>query len=82
MEEFARGFPNQHTTHRDTRYICMQTFVSARMATGEGTYRGDDGARRRLRAITSVGVGCTRAACIHIYTRARCERMRECVHAR
>lgn len=30
MEEFERGFPNQHTTHRDTRYICMQTFASAR----------------------------------------------------
>lgn len=56
MEEFARGFPNQHTTHRDTRYICMQTFVSARGPGNEGdggngratgkTCGGDGGARR------------------------------------
>lgn len=63
MEEFARGFPNQHTTHRDTRYICMQTFVSARGPGNEGGWakargtmeRGGDSPRSR-----AFGVGCTR----------------------
>lgn len=78
MEEFARsGFPNQHTTHRDTRYICMQTFVSARGPGDEGdggnetgkTYRGGRAATPRSRASASV----VRAACIHIYMRAECK---------
>jgi len=83
MEEFARGFPNQHTTHRDTRYICMQTFVSARGPGNEGGRGrigegkgGNDRARRRLSAITSVRrrlYAAAAAACIHIYTRAECK---------
>lgn len=79
MEEFARGFPNQHTTHRDTRYICMQTFVSARgptatRATGK-TCRGMARATSRSRASASV-VRAQRVP-IHIYTRVECK-----VHAR
>jgi len=76
MEEFARGFPNQHTTHRDTRYICMQTFVSARGSRQRGR-RGETGGRQEGRtggtmergdsAITSVGVGCTRGAYTYLY---------------
>lgn len=53
MEEFERGFPNQHTTHRDTRYICMQTFASAPRGPSErdrekerGWTRTDAGVRK------------------------------------
>lgn len=75
MEEFARGFPNQHTTHRDTRYICMQTFVSARGPDNEGERgwvsedeggtmeHGGDSPRSR-----AFGVGCTRRRQQHMYT--------------
>lgn len=81
MEEFARGFPNQHTTHRDTRYICMQTFVSARGPDNEGERGwvsedegGNDGARRRLSAITSVRrrlYAAAAAAHVYIFIRVR-----------
>lgn len=98
MEEFARGFPNQHTTHRDTRYICMQTFVSARGPGNKGD--GQDVRRETMEHGDSAIAGHERrrrlyARRVYIFIRVytHCERMRgsgvcerkcirECVHTR
>lgn len=85
MEEFARGFPNQHTTHRDTSVYSYANVCEEGEPTSETEGRGGDGEERCAEgtmvrgdsAIASIGVGFIRArvlcvcTCIHIYTRTK-----------